>query len=54
MKTYQIEICETLCRVVDVQAESPSNAVDIVENRYSDGDIVLDASDYQDYTIKAL
>lgn len=54
MQTYKVEICETLCRVVEVQAESPDDAVGIMETRYHDEGIVLDETDFQDYTIKLM
>ena len=49
IQKYKIEIKETLSRIVTVEAESGCDACGIVETRYyTDCDIVLDASDFQD------
>lgn len=49
MQEYKVEIKETLSRIVTISAENDDDAVDIVETRYyTDCDIVLDASDFQD------
>lgn len=51
-RVYQIEVSETLCRIVEVKAESEEEAIDIVEQQYKNEEIVLDASDYVEYEIK--
>ena len=43
MKKYTIEITETLTRLVSIEAER------IVREKYKNGEIVLDADDFQDY-----
>ena len=48
MDEYQVEIKETLSRIVTVVANSDLDAIDIVETQYSDCSIVLDAEDFQD------
>ena len=54
MRTYQIEICETLCRVVEVEAESTDEAISIVITKYRQSEIVLDSNDFLDYNVMAL
>ena len=46
-KVYQIEIEETLQRIVDIQANSLDEAIDIAQNRYSNQEYVLDYEDYK-------
>jgi len=48
MKTYFIEVSETLSRVVEVQAEDSESAVKLVSDMYSKEEIVLDSSDFTD------
>lgn len=45
--TFEIEVREILSRVESVSAESLGDAIDKVMEQYKNGDIVLDASDYQ-------
>ena len=45
---WAVEITETLQSRVDIEAESPEDAVRQVRDLYRRGDIVLDASDYVD------
>ena len=45
-KEYQIEIREELSRTEIVKADSLSEAVDMVMEKYYGEDIVLDASDF--------
>jgi hypothetical protein len=52
MKEYQVEVCETLVRVVNVKAESEEAAVELIRNIYM-GDIpgeeiILDSDDFFD------
>ena len=44
-KTFEIEIEEVLQRVVKVKANSLSEAIDKVEERYSNQQYVLDSED---------
>lgn len=47
MKTFEFEISETLCRIVQVNAESLPEAYEKVNEMYRNEEIVLDAGDYQ-------
>ena len=47
MKTYAVEITETLQRIVYIDAKS-------AEKHYRNEEIVLDASDYQDTEIEVV
>ena len=49
MKKYTIEITETLTRLVSIEAEDKYEAERIVREKYKNGEIVLDADDFQDY-----
>lgn len=42
MSKYQVEIVETLSRVIDVEANSYEEALDKVKAKYDKSDIVLD------------
>ena len=46
-KVYQIEIEETLQKVVKIKADSLDEAIDIAQNRYSNQEYVLDYEDYK-------
>ena len=46
-KVYQIEIEETLQKVVKIKANSLDEAIDIAQNRYSNQEYVLDYEDYK-------
>lgn len=46
MKKYKIVITETLSRVVEVEAEDWSDAIEKVEADYWDSKIILDSNDY--------
>lgn len=48
MQEYQVEIKETLSRIVIVEAEDGHEAWELVHGRYQEQSIVLDASDFQD------
>ena len=52
MKTYAVEITETLQRIVYIDAKSAEEAERNVEERYHNEKIVLDSSDYQDTEIE--
>lgn len=55
MKEYDITIAETLKKTVTVEAESIEEAQEIVENRWRDGEYVLDAESFSevDYFVEA-
>ena len=46
-KIYQIEIEETLQKVVKIKADSLDEAIDIAQSRYSDQEYMLDYEDYK-------
>jgi len=54
METFMIEICETLSRVILVEAETVGDAIEATDAKYRRSEIVLDETDCQDYTVKAL
>ena len=45
---HQIELTATLQRVVDIEAETLAEALDIAKEWYDDEQIVLDSSDLTD------
>lgn len=54
LKTYKIEITETLQRIIEIDATSEVEAYDIINNQYKNGEIVLDSSDFIDKVISIL
>lgn len=52
MPKFQVEIEEILQRVEDVEAESLEEALDIVEEKYDNQDIVLNYEDFKEYEIR--
>lgn len=54
MSRYDVEITETLTRIVSVDAKSAEEAERIVEILYSNSEIVLDYSDFLDWEITVL
>jgi len=52
MKKYDIEIEEILQRVVTVEADSYEDAENIIDEKITNCEIVLDESDYKDRTIR--
>ena len=51
MKTFKVEVKETLTRIVTIQAESETDAVSQVKSQYDDGGIILDSADCLDSEI---
>ena len=51
MDQYSFEITETSMRIVTVTADNLAEAKLKVEEQYTSGDIVLDSSDFIDYSI---
>lgn len=45
MKKYKVQVTEALSRVVEVEAESEEAAIEEVERRYQEEEIVLDSDD---------
>ena len=50
-KTFQVEITEISQRVEEVEAESEEEAIDIVDELFRNGEIVLEYNDYKGYEI---
>ena len=48
MKTFQIEILETLAVVKNIEAETLEQAIAIAKERYMNEEIVLDANHFID------
>jgi hypothetical protein len=46
MKTYKVEVFESLARVVEIEANSPEEATEKVKKLYEKEEIVLDYSDF--------
>lgn len=45
---YHVEIVETLSRVVEIEATTPAEAIEIVKVLYRKEKIVLDSGDFSD------
>lgn len=43
---YQVKVEETLCRIVEIEAENPAEAESKVRALYNACDVVLDAGDF--------
>ena len=48
MKEYQVEVVETLIRIVTVEAMSEEDAIKFVRYDYSNAELVLDSDDFFD------
>ncbi len=46
MKTFKIEVKETLSRIIEIEANSVDEAFLKIQNLYKNEEIVLDANDY--------
>lgn len=46
-KTYKIEIEETLQKVVEIQANSLDEAIDIAQERYRNEEYILNEDDFK-------
>ena len=53
-KEYQVEITETLQKIVTVKAENPDEAWKIVRQMYSDEEVILTSEDFMDFDICVL
>lgn len=47
-KEYQIEVRETLIKIVTVEATSEEQAIELVVHDYNNAELVLDADDFFD------
>lgn len=54
MKTYKIEVVETLAKVIEVCAKDMEAARNHVINQYESDEIVLDNNDFVDVEINVL
>ena len=54
MGIYNIEVCETLSRIIEVKAQTGDAALESVRQLYKDSKIVLDVEDFADYSITVL
>ena len=52
VKTYFVEIIETLSKVVEVAADNDAGAISIVTEKYKSEEYILDYSDYIDTLIQ--
>lgn len=52
MQTFKLEIQETYSKIVEIEAETLSDALDIAHDMYNSEKIVLDASDFVTNTIE--
>ena len=48
MKEYQVEVVETLIRIVTVEATSEEEAIEQVMHDYNNAELVLDSDDFFD------
>jgi hypothetical protein len=48
MKEYNVEVCETLIRIVTVEATSEEDAIKFVKYDYNNAELVLDSDDFFD------
>lgn len=46
MKTYQVEIKETLCMTIEIEADNAQQSEEIVCEAYSNHEYILDAEYY--------
>ena len=51
MKTYKLELVETLSRIVEVEAESYEEALEKLEDDYNNQRIILDSNDFVGHEI---
>jgi hypothetical protein len=48
MREYNVEVCETLIRIVTVEAMSEEDAIKFVKYDYNNAELVLDSDDFFD------
>ena len=53
MKKYKVTVTETYSSIVEVEANSPSEAEKLAQSQWEDERIMLTASDLTDITFKA-
>jgi len=47
-KEYTVEVCETLIRIVTVEATSEEQALEFIQYDYNNAELVLDSDDFFD------
>lgn len=52
MKTFKVEITETLQKVIEIDANDIEDAIDKADELYRGCEIVLDSGDFVDYEIQ--
>lgn len=52
MQTFKLEIQDVLSKVIEIEAETLSDALDIAHNMYNSEEIVLDYSNFITNTIE--
>ena len=52
MKTFKLEIQEILSKVIEIEAETLSDALDIAHDMYNSEEIILDESNFVTNTIE--
>ena len=52
MQTFKLEIQEVLSKVIEIEAETPSDALNVAHDMYNDEEITLDYSDFVTNTIE--
>ncbi|MBP3231687.1 MAG: DpnD/PcfM family protein [Anaerovibrio sp.] len=53
-KKYTVEIIETLCRQIEIEADTEDEAVELATEMYEAADIVLGAEDFVGFHIDAV
>lgn len=48
---FNVKVIETLSRIVEVEAQSQEEAVELVTRQYRKSEIVLDSDDFDGYDI---
>jgi hypothetical protein len=48
MREYNVEVCETLIRIVTVEAMNAEDAIKFVAYDYNNAELVLDSDDFFD------
>ena len=48
MREYNVEVCETLIRIVVVEAMNAEDAIKFVKYDYNNAELVLDSDDFFD------
>lgn len=51
---YKVEYTETLQRIIEVEANSEKEAIDIAFKKYRNEEVVLDDTDYKDVEISII